>query len=160
MTEATDDTGTAVLTDVRTGVTITDPAPPNGTTPLNGERRVRDLVQNAQRDISLLVSKEVELAKAELQDAVKKGAIGGAGFGVAAVLAFFAVMAGVMCFGFGLAAAGLSLWLAFLVVMLVLLAVAGGAAFAGVLSLKKLKAPTSAIEGAKADIAAARPHHT
>ena len=147
-------------------MTTTEPAPlhtengsAHGNGAANGDRRVRDLVQSAQRDISLLVSKEVELAKAELQDAVKKGAIGGAGFGVAAVLLFFAVMAGVMCFGFGLAAAGLSLWLAFLIVMLVLIAIAAGAAFAGVMSLKKLKAPTSAIEGAKADIAAARPHH-
>jgi hypothetical protein len=135
------------------------------TTPLhtsngNGDRRMRDLVHSAQRDISLLVSKEIELAKVELQAAAKKAAIGGAGFGVAAVFAFFALMAAVMCFGFGLSAAGLSLWTAFGVVALVLLAVAGVLAAIGMLSLKKLEAPTSAIEGAKADIAAARPHHS
>ena len=146
-------------------MTTTEPAPAhtaNGSAngSLNGDRRVRDLVQSAQRDISLLVSKEVELAKVELQAAAKKAAVGGAGFGVAGVFVFFALMAGVMSFGYGLADAGLSLWAAFVVVTLVLLVVAGGLVAVGVLSLKKVKAPTSAIEGAKADIAAARPHHT
>lgn len=145
-------------------MTTTEPAPtepaPLHTSNGNGDRRVRDLVQTAQRDISLLVSKEIELAKVELQAAAKKAAIGGAGFGVAGVFAFFALMAGVLCFGFGLAAAGLSTWTAFGVVALVLLSAAGALAGVGVLSLKKLEAPTSALEGAKADIAAARPHHT
>lgn len=142
-------------------MTTTEPAPAhtaNGS--VNGDRSVRDLVQSAQRDLSQLVSKEVELAKSELQDAAKKAAVGGAGFGAAGVFVFFALLAGVMCFGYGLAAAGLSLWLAFLIVMLVFLVLAGAVAFIGVVTLKKLKAPTSAIEGAKADIAAVRPHHS
>jgi hypothetical protein len=119
-------------------------------------RSVRDLVQVAQRDISLLISKEVELAKAELAAAGKKAAIGGAGLIVAGLVAFFGAIALLMTLGFALNALGLSLWAAFAVVTLVYFILAGAAAALGGINLKNLKPPVSAILGAKADIAAAR----
>jgi hypothetical protein len=121
------------------------------------ERRVRDLVQTAQRDLSLLVRKEVELAKAELASAAQKGAVGGAALAAAGVFLFFAMVAAVMAFGFGLAfEAGFAVWTAFGIVALVLVALAVGAAAVGGLALRKLRAPTSAVAGARADLAAAR----
>jgi hypothetical protein len=120
---------------------------------------VRDLVSVAQRDISLLISKEIELAKAEFQTAVRRGVIGGAGLGAAALFAFFGAIALILTGGFGINAAGVPLWASFGIVTLVLFVIAGiGAALGGLHLLKiRVDPPTSALEGAKADLAVLRP---
>lgn len=137
-------------------VSVPPPLPtPHRSTPPS-EQSVKQLIALAQRDLSLLVSKEVELAKAELTSAAKKAAVGGAGLAVAGVLAFFGTFAGVMAFGFGLAKAGLATWAAFLVAFGALLLLAGLAGLVGLKMLKRAKPPQRTISTVKADVAWAK----
>ena len=90
------------------------------------DQSIGDLVSVAARDISQLVRYEMDLAKIELKNDVKRGAISGALAGMAAFAA--CLMLVVLCFAYayGLQAAfGIAIWQAFLCVFgtLVLLAV-------------------------------------
>lgn len=90
------------------------------------DQSIGDLVSVAARDISQLVRYELDLAKIELKNDVKRGAISGALAGIAAFAG--CLMLVVLCFAYayGLQAAfGMAIWQAFLCVWftLVLLAV-------------------------------------
>ena len=103
------------------------------------------LVMDAQRDISTLVSKEIELAKSELKVSVKHG---GVGIGLFAGAAFLGLLAIIMlsvsiAYFIHWNGSGLDLHWAFLIVFGFYLLVAGLLAFVGV---KKVKAPEKAIE--------------
>jgi Putative Actinobacterial Holin-X, holin superfamily III len=109
------------------------------------------LVSDASRDISTLISKEIQLLKSELKVSAMSGGLGIALFGAAAFLLLIAVIL------FSMTAAyfinwngeGLALHWAFLIVtgFYVLLAVL--LAFIGLRKVKQVKAPERAIHQAQ-----------
>lgn len=109
------------------------------------------LVADTSRDISTLISKEIQLAKSELKVSVKAG---GVGLGLFAGAAFLAVLAIIM-FSVALAyfinwnGEGLDLHWAFLIVFLFYLLIAGLLVFIGIKKVKQVKAPERAIEQGK-----------
>ena len=106
------------------------------------------LVMDAQRDISTLISKEIELAKSELKVSVKHG---GVGLGMFAGAAFLGVLAIIML-SVALAyfihwnGSGLDLHWAFLIVFGLYVLIAALLAFIGIKQVKQVKAPERAIE--------------
>ena len=109
------------------------------------------LVMDAQRDISTLISKEIELAKSELKVSVKHG---GVGLGMFAGAAFLGVLAIIML-SVALAyfihwnGSGLDLHWAFLIVFAFYVLVAAVLAFVGIKQVKQVKAPEKAIAQGK-----------
>ena len=103
------------------------------------EHKLSTLVSSAAQDVSALVRGEIALAKAEVREDVKQAATGGGLFGVAALLALFALM--MLCFAgaYGLHAAGLGLAWCFLIAGGGLLLLGGMAAVVGVARIKKIK---------------------
>ena len=120
------------------------------------ERTLGQLVAQASEDLSALVRYEVALAKAEVKDDVRRGAIGGVLFVVVAVLGLFALITLVIAAGYGLVAAGLSAWLAFLIVTGGLLLLAAVLALLAVRQLKRIRPPEKAIRSTKLTLAAVR----
>ena len=121
------------------------------TQPSPDDPTIGRLVADATRDISTLVSKEIELAKSELKVSVKAG---GLGVGLLAGAAFLAVL-GIIMLSFTLVyfihwnGSGLSLHWAYLIVTgfwFVLVALLG---FIGVKKLKQVGPPEKAIEQGK-----------
>ena len=115
--------------------------------PAEGDPTIGRLVADASRDISTLLSKEIELAKTELKVSVKAGGIG---VGLFAAAGFLAVLAIIM---FSVALAyfinwngdGPALHWAFLIVVAFYLLLAGLLVFVGVKKVKQVKAPEKAI---------------
>ena len=109
------------------------------------------LVADASRDISTLISKEIELAKSELKISAK---FGGVAAGLFAAAAFVAVLAIIML-SVALAyfihwnGSGLDLHWAFLIVFGLYLLIAGVMVLVGVRSVKRVKAPERAIKQGK-----------
>ena len=109
------------------------------------------LVHDASRDISTLISKEIQLAKSELKVSVKAG---GTGIGLFAVAGFLALLAIIM-FSTALAylihwnGSGLDLHWAFLIVTGFYLLVAGLLAWIGVRKVKQVRGPQKAIHQAQ-----------
>jgi predicted lipid-binding transport protein (Tim44 family) len=123
------------------------------TTPVD-EQSLGELVATATRDMSLLLHKEMELAKAELaQQAAKAGVgatlLGGAGFGAvfAVVLASFG---GAYGFSDGL---DLALWAGFLCMAGVYVVLAGLLAAVGVARMKSVGPPVRTQRTVKANLA-------
>lgn len=109
------------------------------------------LVMDAQRDISTLISKEIQLAKSELKVSVKHG---GVGIGLFAGAAFLGVLAVIMlsvalAFFLHWNGDGLDLHWAFLIVFALYVLIAGLLAFIGLKQVKQVKAPERAIEQGK-----------
>jgi hypothetical protein len=88
---------------------------PDGAPPIE-EQSIGELVATASRDLSLLVHKEVELAKAELAAEAKRVGIAAGLFGGAGAVAFFAACFLAVAAAFGISALGISLGYAFLCV--------------------------------------------
>lgn len=115
------------------------------------EPTIGRLVADASRDISTLVSKEIELAKSELKVSLTAG---GVGMGLFAAAAFILVLAIIM-FSVALAyfinwnGKGLALHWAFLIVFALYVLLAALLGFLGVRSVKKVKAPERAIAQGK-----------
>lgn len=109
------------------------------------------LVSDASRDISTLISKEIELAKSELKVSVKAGGIG---VGLFAAAGFVAVLAVIMlsvaiAYFIHWNGSGLSLHWAFLIVFGAYLALAGLLVLVGVKKVKQVRAPEKAISQGK-----------
>jgi uncharacterized membrane protein YqjE len=106
------------------------------------EPTIGKLVVDAQRDISKLISSEIELAKSELKVSVKTGGTGLAMFAAAA----FLVLLALVMFSVALAylihwnGDGLDLHWAFLIVFAFYLLVAGMLVLIGVRKIKQVKA--------------------
>lgn len=115
------------------------------------EPTIGRLVSDASRDISTLISKEIQLAKSELKVSVKAGGIGAGMFAVAAFLGLMAII----MFSVALAylihwnGSGLDLHWAFLIVTLFYLLLAGLLVFIGIRLVKKVKGPERAIAQAQ-----------
>jgi hypothetical protein len=116
------------------------------------DQSLGELVATLSRDMSMLVHKEIELAKTELAVGAKRvgfgaGLLGGSGiFGVFG-LVFLSVAA-----AFGIAALGVSLGYAFLAVAGAYLLPAGGLAMFGVRKLMTVKPPERTIRTVRDDI--------
>jgi uncharacterized membrane protein YqjE len=80
------------------------------------DQSIGDLVSVAARDISQLVRYELDLAKVELKDDVKRVAIGGALLAVGGFVACLVLMVLCFAFAYGLNALGIWLWASFLIV--------------------------------------------
>lgn len=117
----------------------------------DGDPTLGKLVMDAQRDISTLISKEIELAKSEIKVSVKHG---GVGIGLFAGAAFLGLLAIIML-SVSLAyfihwnGSGLDLHWAFLIVFALYLLIAGLLAFIGLKQVKQVKAPEKAIAQGK-----------
>jgi hypothetical protein len=114
---------------------------------------VGDIIKNITDDVKLLVQDQVELAKAELTPAAKKG---GTGLGLFGVAGYFALSASILLYfaaAFGLVEAGLAAWLAFLIVAGALLLIAGILGGIGYLVVRKIKGPDRTIAQANQSVA-------
>ena len=109
------------------------------------------LVMDAQRDISTLISKEIQLAKTELKVSVKHGGVGLGLFGAAAFLGLLAVIMLSVALAYFLHwnGDGLDLHWAFLIVFGLYVLIAGLLAFVGLKQVKQVKAPERAIQQGK-----------
>ncbi|WP_030898483.1 phage holin family protein [Streptomyces sp. NRRL F-5126] len=113
------------------------------------DRSLGQLVAAATAEMSELVHDEIALAKAELRQDVKKGAIGGAAGSVAGIMALFSLPMFSFAAAYGIHNLGLGLAWSFLIVagaFVVIAALAGGIA---ALVLKKIKPPKKSIAAAK-----------
>ncbi|PVG82401.1 phage holin family protein [Nocardioides gansuensis] len=105
------------------------------------------LVVDASRDISTLISKEIQLAKSELKVSFKHG---GTGLGLFAAAGFLAVLAIIMlsvaiAYLIHWNGSGLDLHWAFLIVFAFYLLVAGLLAYIGFRQVKQVKGPERAM---------------
>ncbi|CUR62517.1 putative integral membrane transport protein [metagenome] len=107
------------------------------------------LVMDAQRDISTLISKEIELAKSELKVSVKHGGTGIGLFAGAAFLGLLAVIMLSVSIAYFIHWAGLGLHWAFLIVFGLYVLIAALLAFIGIKQVKQVKAPERAIQQGK-----------
>jgi CHASE3 domain sensor protein len=107
------------------------------------EPTIGKLVVDAQRDISKLISSEIQLAKSELKVSIKAGGTGVVLFAAAGFLALLAVIMFSVALGYFIHwnGKGLDLHWAFLVVFGVYLLLAGLLVFVGVRKVKQVKAP-------------------
>lgn len=106
------------------------------------------LVHDATKDISTLISKEIQLAKSELKVSVKAG---GTGIGLFAAAGFLAVLAVIMlsvaiAYFIHWNGSGLALHWAFLIVFGFYLLLTVLLVFIGVRKVKQVRAPERAIE--------------
>jgi hypothetical protein len=104
------------------------------------------LVMDAQRDISTLISKEIQLAKSELQVSVKHGGVGIGLFAGAIFLLLLAIIMLSVAFAYFIHLSGLGLHWSFLIVFGVYVLIAAILAWIGVRQVKQVKAPERAIE--------------
>ena len=122
--------------------------PVKAATPQAGDPTIGRLVTDASRDISTLISKEIELAKSELKVSIRNG---GLGVGLFAAAGFLSVLAVIMlsvaiAYFINWNGHGLALHWAFLIVFGFYLLLAGLLVFVGVKKLKKVGPPEKAIE--------------
>ena len=127
-------------------------------TPVQARQPVEDvdptlgkLVMDAQRDISSLISKEIQLAKSEIKVSVKHGGVGLGLFAGAAFLGLLAIIMLSVAIAYFIHwnGSGLDLHWAFLIVFGLYVLIAGILAFVGLKQVKKVKAPERAIEQGK-----------
>lgn len=109
---------------------------------------VGDLVKDATAQISTLVRAEVELARAEITQDVKRGLTGSVFFIGALVVLFYSTF-----FFFFFVAEVLNVWLkvwaAYLIVFGLMLAVTAGLAFVGFLRFRRIRGPRQTIESVR-----------
>lgn len=127
------------------------PVPAKDTDPTIGA-----LVIDASRDISTLISKEIELAKSELKVSFKHGGTGIGLFAAAGFLGLLAIIMLSVAFVYFIHMTGLDLAWCFLIVFGVYLLIAGLLAFIGIKQVKQVKGPERAISQGKEIPAALR----
>ena len=115
------------------------------------EPTIGRLVTDASRDISTLISKEIQLAKSELKVSIKAG---GTGIGLFAAAGFLLVLAVIMlsvaiAYFINWNGQGLSLHWAFLIVFGFYALVAALLVLVGVRKVKQVRAPEKAIAQGK-----------
>ncbi|UFN43324.1 phage holin family protein [Nocardioides okcheonensis] len=115
----------------------------------DGDPTLGKLVMDAQRDISTLISKEIQLAKSEIKVSVKHGGVGIGLFAGAAFLGLLAVIMLSVSIAYFIHWAGLGLHWAFLIVFGLYVLLAALLALVGVKQVKQVKAPERAIEQGK-----------
>ena len=113
--------------------------------PTSDDPTIGRLVADASRDISSLITKEIELAKTELKVSVTAGGIGIAFFAGAAFIALLGVIMLSVAIAYFIHWAGLGLHWSFLIVFGFYILLAGLLGFLGVRKVKQVKAPEKAI---------------
>jgi hypothetical protein len=124
-------------------------APREPATPVHDtDPTIGRLVTDASRDISTLISKEIQLAKSELKVSVRTGGISIGLFAAAAFVAVLGVIMLSVAFAYFIYwdGAGLDLHWAFLIVFAFYLLVAGLLAFIGLRKVKQVRPPDKAIQ--------------
>ena len=116
-------------------------------------RSIRELLDQLSEDVRGLVRAEVGVIRAELEEKVRRLAVGGALIAVAGVLALTALGAAVATAIIALASV-LATWLAALIVTIVLLLLAGIAVLVGLKILRRgvPPAPTESVDSIKEDV--------
>jgi len=119
--------------------------------PFEGEPTIGRLVTDASRDISSLITQEIQLAKSELKVSVKAGGVGVGLFAAAAFVAVLAIIMLSVAFAYLIHwnGDGLDLQWAFLIVFGVYLIVAALLGFVGYRKFKQVGPPDKAIEQGK-----------
>jgi len=109
------------------------------------------LVSDASRDVSKLISQEIQLAKSELKVSVKAGGLGLGLFAAAAFVGLIAIILFSMTIAYFIYwdGKGLALHWAFLIVTGTYILLAALLAFIGYRKVKKVKAPERTISQAK-----------
>ena len=120
------------------------------------EQSLGELVATMTRDLSVLVNKEIELAKAEIAEDIKRAGIGAGFLGGGGFLAYFGALFLSVAAAFGIHGLGLGLGWSFLIVAGAYFALAGLLAMMGVRSVHKVGPPRRTIETVKDDLAWAR----
>jgi hypothetical protein len=120
------------------------------------EPSLGELVATMSRDLSLLVHKEIELAKAELSVDVKRAGIGAGFLGTGGFLAYFGALFASVAAAFGISDLGLGLGWSFLIVAGAYFLLAALLALLGVKNVTKVGPPRRTIETMKDDLAWAR----
>jgi hypothetical protein len=122
-----------------------------------GEQSLGELVASATRDLSLLVHKEMELAKTEIAAEVKRAGIGAGFLGGAGFIGVFALLFLSVAGALGIAAgAGIPIWAGFLIVGGAYGALAGLLAMLGLGKVVKVRPPQRTIRTVRDDIAWAK----
>lgn len=127
-------------------------APREPATPVHDtDPTIGRLVTDASRDISTLISKEIQLAKSELKVSVRTGGISIGLFAAAAFVAVLGVIMLSVAFAYFIywGGEGLDLQWAFLIVFLVYMLIAGLLGFIGMKKIKKVGPPEKAIAQGK-----------
>ena len=119
--------------------------------PAAGDPTIGKLVTDASRDISTLISKEIELAKSELKVSIRAGGIG---VGLFATAGFLAVLAVIMlsvaiAYLINWNGDGLALHWAFLIVFAFYVLLAALLVFVGIKKVKQVGPPDKAIAQGK-----------
>ena len=120
------------------------------------EQSLGELVATMTRDLSVLVNKEIELAKAEITEDIKRAGLGAGFLGGGGFLAYFGALFGSVAAAFGIHGLGLGLGWSFLIVAGAYLLLAAVLAMLGVKSVTKVGPPRRTIETVKDDLAWAR----
>ena len=122
-------------------------------TGVDQDQSLGELVASATRDLSLLVHKEVELAKAEISAEVKRAGIGAGFLGGAGFTGFFTLTFLSVALALGIsAAADIGEWAGFLIVGAAYGLLAGLLALLGLSKVTKVKPPQRTIRTVKDDI--------
>ncbi|WP_232680945.1 phage holin family protein [Nocardioides sp. R-C-SC26] len=126
--------------------------------PDEDEPTIGRLVHDASRDISTLISKEIQLAKAEIKTSVNFGLAGAIFFAAALFILVLAIIMLSVAFAYLIHwnGSGLDLHWAFLIVFGAYTALAGLCAALGVKKVKQVRGPERAIEQGKEIPAALR----
>jgi uncharacterized membrane protein YqjE len=115
-------------------------AAPTARQPAGGDadQSLGSLVSQAVKDLTQLLRYEVDLAKLELKDDVRRIGIGGAMLGIAGFVGCLVLMLLSFAFAYGLITVGIWTWAAFLIVAGTCVLVAGLAVLTGYLKFRKL----------------------
>jgi hypothetical protein len=129
----------------------TEPAQASAPAPSDDEPTIGRLITDAQRDISTLITKEIQLLKSEVKVSVQAGGIGVALFAAAAFVVVLAIIMLSVAIAYFIHwnGEGLDLQWAFLIVFGFYLLVAALLALIGVRKVKQVKAPEAAIRQGK-----------
>ncbi|MFD9844051.1 phage holin family protein [Streptomyces parvus] len=125
------------------------------------DRSIGQLVASATAEMSALVHDEIALAKAEVRQDVRRGAIGSIAFVAAGVFALFSIPVLSFAAAYGIHNLGLGLAWSFLIVGAAFIALGLLLAILGIRKFKKVKPPEKSIASAKQTAAVlqkAKPH--
>jgi uncharacterized membrane protein YqjE len=114
--------------------------------PEDPQPSVGELVRRASEHVSTLVRDEVELARTELSDSVKRAGVGGGLLAAAAAVLLFSIPFLFVVIAELLVEIGLLRWLAYLIVWALFLLVALVLALLGRQSLRKVRKPERTME--------------
>jgi hypothetical protein len=121
------------------------------------DQSLGELVATATRDLSVLIHKEIELAKTELAEEAKRAGIGAGFLGGAGVTGVFALLFFSFAGAFGISeGADISFWIGFLCIGGLYGLLAGLLAVLGRGKLVKVGPPARSIRSVKSDVAWAK----